>query len=223
MGSETGTSGPGAALREPRELNPAAAGIRRLECHAMRAWNLGCITLISAGFAIYRWHAHGRFEFWVTAIPTLLILATIAMAAVAVASLPVLFTPGVRLALAPGTVFPGEEFSLEWTAQGRTGRLTRLRILLECREETGGGNDHVHLQTVPRVLSSIVLVDTARRDEIAAGRISAAVPPDALPSLNTGPRQIVWVIRVEGEVVGRPGIRDEYPFPVFPARKEAHP
>lgn len=128
----------------------------------------------------------------------------------------VLFNPRLELTLSRGVLRPGEPALLQWRFAGRAGRVTRLKIVLEGREEATyrRGTDTV---TDREVFATIPIVDTDQSMMIAQGSGNVRLPDDAMPSFSAGRNKIVWSLKAACEIPGWPDSDDEYDIVVAPA------
>lgn len=128
----------------------------------------------------------------------------------------VLFNPRLALTLSRGTLVPGESALLQWKLGGRAGRVTRLKIVLEGREEATyrrGTSTH----TDREVFATISIVDTDQPMMIPQGSARVHVPDDAMPSFSADRNKVVWQLKATCEIPGWPDSDDEYEIVVAPA------
>ncbi len=130
-----------------------------------------------------------------------------------------LANPRPRLTVTPGRPHLGDSLRLEWRFTGRAGRLQRLRIVLEGREEATyrRGTDTV---TDREVFTTVDLVATGNQWEIPRGSADLVVPSESMHSFDGGSNKIVWEIKVEGEIARWPDVDQNFPITVRPMRIE---
>jgi hypothetical protein len=128
----------------------------------------------------------------------------------------VLFNPRLELTLSRGALVPGEAALLQWKIEGRATRVTRLKIILEGREEATyrRGTDTV---TDREVFATISIIDTDQPMQIAQGSGRVHVPDDTMPSFSADRNKIVWTLKAACEIPGWPDSDDEYEIVVAPA------
>jgi len=128
----------------------------------------------------------------------------------------VLFNPRLELTLSRGALVPGEPALLQWEIEGKAERVTRLKIVLEGREEATyrRGTDTV---TDREVFATIPIVDTDQSMQIAQGSARVHVPDDTMPSFAADRNKIVWTLKAACEIPGWPDSDDEYEIVVAPA------
>jgi hypothetical protein len=130
-----------------------------------------------------------------------------------------LANPRPRLTLLPGRPRLGDRLRLEWTFSGRAGRLGHLRIFLEGREEATyrrGTDTH----TDREVFATYDLVDTANDWEIPRGTTEIDFPAETMHSFAAASNNIVWEIKVEGEIARWPDVNQNFPITISPLRIE---
>ena len=126
-----------------------------------------------------------------------------------------LFNPRPRLTLSTGAPRLGEAATLEWGFHGAAGRIRRLRITVEGREEatvTSGKST----STVKETFATLPLVDTIEPHQIAAGTIPLIVPADTMHSFAADYHQVVWTLKLAGEIRRWPDVAEEIPLEVRP-------
>ena len=126
-----------------------------------------------------------------------------------------LFNPRPRLVLTPGRLVLGRPADLAWSFRGAAGRIQRLEITLEGREEADytRGTDRV---TAKETFATIPLVDTALRSSIPAGSTRIEVPADTMHSFSAPDNRIVWTLKLKGTIRMWPDVGEELPVVVAP-------
>lgn len=131
-----------------------------------------------------------------------------------------ILNPRPRLTLSTGALPPGGRLDLQWEMIGSTRRLQRFKILLEGREEATyrrGTDTH----TDKSVFATVTLADVRDPGGFATGTAKALVPLGAMHSFAAKNNQIVWRLRVKGEIARWPDIDDEFPFTVLAGKPDA--
>jgi hypothetical protein len=128
----------------------------------------------------------------------------------------VLFNPRLELTLSRGALAPGENASLQWRIEGKAERVTRLKIVLEGREEATyrRGTD---TYTDKEVFATILIIDTTQSIQIAQGSARVDVPADTMPSFKADRNKVLWTLKAACEIPGWPDSDDEYEIVVAPA------
>lgn len=128
----------------------------------------------------------------------------------------VLFNPRPVLTLSPGVLAPGETAYLQWRFAGASGRVRRLRILFEGREEARyrrGTNTYTDRET----FASVTVLDSTQPFEIANGSTGFSVPMGTLPSFAAEHNKVLWSLKVECEIPAWPDTEEEYEVVVRPS------
>ncbi len=126
-----------------------------------------------------------------------------------------LFNPRPRVVLTPGRLTLGGSADLSWSFIGATGRISRLEIELEGREEADytRGTDRV---TAKEVFATIPLVDVALRSSIASGSTRIEVPAGTMHSFDADDNRIVWVLKLKGTIRRWPDVNEQLPVVIAP-------
>jgi len=130
-----------------------------------------------------------------------------------------LANPRPRLTLTPGRPRLGDGLRLEWGFTGRAGRLGHLRIIIEGREEATyqrGTNTY----TDSEVFATFDLVDTANDWEIPRGAAELVIPAETMHSFEAAFNEIIWEIKVEGEIERWPDVAQNFPIRIRAMRIE---
>jgi len=204
---------------EPRELRPSTSPLAKLGIFIVfaLAFNGVVVLLISQIIHAYE-HHHMEWGLALFCIP--FALAGIGFFIAVISCFLALFNPRIHLTVTPGAVPLGEKLAVEWIIRGRADKLTRLRFVLEGREEATYQNGK-NTSTARNVFHRTELVTTTDRAEFASGHATITIPRNTMHSLDTGSNRITWVICAEGEIPRWPDIKDDYPLVVLPMRKEA--
>ena len=110
---------------------------------------------------------------------------------------------------------PGVPVALSWRFHGAAGRVQRLTLHLEGREEATyrRGTDTT---TDKRVFARHLLLDTTDSTQIAAGETLLALPADTMHSFAAARNKVVWSLKLHGDVPRYPDIDDEVAIVVYP-------
>ena len=126
-----------------------------------------------------------------------------------------LFNPRIRLAASTGHVPLGGELPFTWSISGRAGMLRKVRIVLEGREEATyrRGTNNV---TDTKVFAEIPVFESIEREIVSQGGGRIVVPADSMHTFEAGSNNVLWRLRVRGEIPRWPDVDDEYPVTVLP-------
>jgi hypothetical protein len=129
------------------------------------------------------------------------------------------FNPRPQVALDRRTLRLGGAVHIRWRFTGRSGRIQRLKIALEGREEATyqrGTDSHTDRETFTR----ITIADTTTQHEIRQGNRDIWIPEDTMHSFAANHNKIVWMLKVNGEVPRWPDVDNEYELHVQPIAPE---
>lgn len=127
-----------------------------------------------------------------------------------------LFAPGVKLRLSAAAVPLGGSAELEWEITGHASRIRKLRIWLEGREEATYRRGTT-TSTDKSTFATLELASASLWSEIRHGRVRCTVPADTMHSFKSDNNQIVWTLRVHGDIAFYPDVNDEFAITVLPA------
>lgn len=120
-----------------------------------------------------------------------------------------LANPRCRLEVTPALLRPGAMPEVVWTLTGAAGRVERLRIVLEGREEAvyrRGTSNCTDRHTFAR----IPVADVSSGLEIVQGSARFRVPEGVPPSFQATHNKIIWTFRVHGEIARWPDVIEEF-------------
>lgn len=135
-----------------------------------------------------------------------------------------IFNPRPTVAFSSGAARLGESIEIAWRFTGRYDRISRLRILLEGKEEA----TYVRGTTTTtdrETFLTLTLIDVNRTSDIRFGKATLQVPLDTSPTFSSANNKIRWVVRVIGQIRRWPDVNDEFDLHVLPmpaaSQKEA--
>jgi hypothetical protein len=168
--------------------------------------------------ALKAWLKGGGFmERWF--LPIFLIpfvLIGLALIGAVVHALLGLFNPRPVLKISSRAIPLGGSFGLDWTVSRGLGRLERLIIELEGREQATYQSGK-HTRTDKHVFHTVPIVDSTQRQEIQQGHALVQIPAAAMHSFRAPHNAIVWVLRLRGTIRLWPDVEAEYELEVLPA------
>jgi len=126
-----------------------------------------------------------------------------------------LWNPRPQLTLGRGTLRVGDRVDVEWRFTGRPGRIRRLRLTFEGREEATYQNRR-STSTAREVFHTIEILDTTEPSTIPAGTARLTIPAYAMHSFSAANNRIVWSLKVAGEIRHWPDVDDEFEIAVLP-------
>jgi hypothetical protein len=128
-----------------------------------------------------------------------------------------LFNPRPNLTVSNSTVALGEELLVNWSMEGRIGKLTRFSITVEG-SETATYTRGTRTDSSTSVFATIPLANQIPPGITATGGAKARIPADTMHSFNASRNKVLWVVRVRGEMANWPDIHDDFPLTVTPRR-----
>lgn len=157
---------------------------------------------------------------WFTALfMTPFALVGIALIAGAVYFFLALFNPKPDLTLEPGQVPLGETAILGWFLRGNASRIARLTITL-CGEEKVTYRRGTKRLTKTQGFKRMVLVETDVPGEMQRGEVKFDMPEFTAPSFDSPHNNIVWSMKVHGDIRRWPDVNETFVFPVLPLPRE---
>jgi hypothetical protein len=125
-----------------------------------------------------------------------------------------LFNPRAELTLSAPPA-PGMPVAVSWRFLGAASRIARLTLTVEGREEATyrRGTDST---TEKRTFARLALLDTTDAGQIAGGETLLALPADTMHSFAAPHNQVVWSLKLHGEIANWPDIDDEVTLMVHP-------
>jgi hypothetical protein len=126
-----------------------------------------------------------------------------------------LFNPRIRVTAQSTTVALGGELHLSWKVSGRTGTLSKLRLVFEGREEATYKRG-TSTSTDTQVFAEICAFESADREFLVQGSARIVVPANLMHTFEAGRNKVLWRLKVQGEIPRWPDVADEYPITVLP-------
>ena len=158
----------------------------------------------------------GDIEWFTTLILIPFVLVGMVLIALFFYQVLAVFNPRPRLTLAGGHLTPGSDSTLSWNFGGRSGRLQKLTIELEGREEVRYRRG-TKTYSDEHVFFSEQLVSEGRFGTIHRGSVSIEIPERTMPSFKASNNEIEWRLKVRGEVPFWPDVADDFPVTVHPS------
>ncbi len=121
----------------------------------------------------------------------------------------------------------GEAVPFEWRFEGRTERLTGLRITLEGNERATKREEKVEdgrrsrtVLTEEKCFAEFEVVAVDDPASVAGGAGEIRVPGETVPSLRTRNAEIAWRLKVTAPTRKKPHVEDEFEVVVVPGDHE---
>ncbi|HXU30526.1 MAG TPA: DUF3592 domain-containing protein [Thermoanaerobaculia bacterium] len=133
-----------------------------------------------------------------------------------------LFNPRPRLILDRSRLRPGEAARLSWSFSGAAGRIRKLKITIEGREEATyrrGTSTHTDRST----FATLVLVESDLRGTFASGEIEVMISSGSMHSFSASHNKILWKLMIAGEIARWPDVGEEFDLVVLPELPRRNP
>jgi len=205
---------PAAPVAGALELESASTPIGKFLGALILAVLWNGITSVFVGMAISSW-SKKKPEIFLTIFITPFVLVGIGMIAFVFHSLLNLLNPRIRLSVSSGSVPLGGKLDARWRFTGRSNRIKHLKITLEGTEKAKytRGTD---TREDTHVFASIPVVDTTDARQIAEGQAQFTVPADSMHTFWALHNQVIWTLKVRGDVPRFPDVSDEFPITILP-------
>ena len=105
-----------------------------------------------------------------------------------------------------------------WQTEGRVSRIRRFVVSIVGTEKTTYTRGTTTYTDTEDFLT-IVVASTEDPDQMRFGTATVTIPPDTMHSFKANNNEIVWTIRVKGEISMWPDIDEEFPFRVRPRKR----
>lgn len=199
---------------QPRILKPKLSPVGKLVTVTFLALFWNGIVSIFVFMAYNEWRS-GQPDGCLTLFLVPFVLVGLALIWGVFQQFLVLFNPRLELTLSPGVLVPGRSAILQWTIHGRSGRVQKLRVVLEGAEHATyrQGTD---TKTATEVFATILVAETDQQMLIAQGTARIEVPEGSMPSFTADRNRIVWTLKTLCEIPGWPDSNEEYEIVVAP-------
>ena len=130
-----------------------------------------------------------------------------------------LFNPRPTVEITPGDIRPGTSVALRWRLGGRTDRIGKLTLSLQCLRvttETSGSGKNRSTRTIKTPIFEDELLSTDHQNEIAQGTLQFRIPEEKSCSIPGNDGGIQWQLVFHGDIPRWPDLKQELPFIVYP-------
>jgi hypothetical protein len=126
------------------------------------------------------------------------------------------FDPYPELRISPGAAPLGASFDVEWSFRGAKGRLQKLAMTLEGREEVMAENK-TGKQAQPQKLTEPFYIAALQMPEQKGhGHVHVKLPGGMMPTMEAEKTKIIWLLRFESHIKWGPKLKYEFPVRVLP-------
>jgi hypothetical protein len=198
----------------PVELESASTPIGRFLGGTFLALFWNGITGVFVGMAVNSW-GKKKPEIFLSIFMIPFVLVGIGLIAFVFHSLLNLLNPRIRLTVGSQSIPLGGKLDVRWGFRGRSSRIRHLRIYLEGSEKaryTRGTDTRVDT----RVFARLPVKDTMDSRQIAEGQAQLLIPKDSMHTFTAAHNEIIWSLKVHGDVPRFPDVSDEFPIAILP-------
>jgi len=172
--------------------------------------------------SVFLWQAVGSWrrgdpDWFLTVFLTPFVLVGLVLVGAVGYTVLAAFNPRPTLTVSDAAPRLGDRLHVSWRLRGAVGRLRRLRITLEGREEVTyrRGTD---TRTERRTFARGLVLDTTHPLQMRQGSASVEIPADLVPSFEATSNAVAWLLTLEGDIPRWPDVGDEFPIVVRPRR-----
>lgn len=163
---------------------------------------------------VQSWARH-RPEWFLTIFMIPFVLVGLGLICAVVYQFLALFNPRVRIQLNTAVPQLGERIDVQWELRGQTGRIRKLRVYLEGREEVTYSRG-TSTYTDRSVFATYELASVEASGNMDLGQAQVRIPQDTMHTLNSSHNKIIWAIHVHGDIPFWPDVKEEFPVAVAP-------
>lgn len=129
------------------------------------------------------------------------------------------FNPRPVVEITPGNIRPGASVAMRWRTGGRSDRIGKLTITLQCLRITtethrSGGKTRTTMIKTPVFDEELLATDS--QNEIAQGTLQFQIPEEMSSSIPGNDGGILWQLVFHGDIHRWPDLKQELPFIVYP-------
>ena len=132
-----------------------------------------------------------------------------------------IFNPRPVVEITPGDIRPGTSVALRWRINGRSDRIGKLTLSLQCLRvttETSGHGKNRSTRTIKTPIFDNELLTTDRQNEITQGTLQFLIPEEKSCSIPGNDGGIQWQLVFHGDISRWPDLKQELPFIVYPEK-----
>lgn len=203
-------SGPGGSTI----LTPSSSPMAKLVGAIFVAVFWNGITGIFVGIAVKSWRSQ-QPEIFLSLILIPFVLVGIALLGFVGMTFLNLFNPRIALAVNSQSIPLGGTLDVRWNFRGAVSRIRHLRIFLEGREEATYRRG-TRTSTDREVFARLPIIETAEPLRIRDGSAQLVIPDRLMHTWDGGSNEIVWELKVAGEIPRYPDVSEDFHFTVLP-------
>jgi len=196
----------------PRKLRPAVSRRGRFLLMLVAAffWN-GIVS-------IFVWIAVQEGEWWLWLFLTPFILVGLGLIAAALHQFLNLWNPVVEIGVSNAAVPLGGQVDVAWQTEGNVARIRRFVVSIVGTEKatyTRGTSTYTDTED----FLTIEVANTEDPEQMRFGTGTVTIPTDTMHSFQANHNEILWTIRVKGDIPKWPDIDEKFPFRVRPRKR----
>lgn len=175
-------------------------------------WN-GFISIFV--YLIARDWSQGKHMWFAAIFISIFVLIGLLLIIAVISSFLALFNPRIRLTAASDAVPLGGKLDLRWRFDGSVGRIRRLWIELEGREEARYRRGTT-TSTDKHVFARIPVMDTEDVHMIHEGHATPQIPATLMHTFTADNNKIIWTLKLKGEIPKYPDVDEEFAITILP-------
>ncbi|GIW97163.1 MAG: hypothetical protein KatS3mg111_0496 [Pirellulaceae bacterium] len=196
----------------PRKLRPAST-----------RWGRFLLLLVAALFwngivSVFLWVGMNEEAWWLYLFLTPFVLVGLGLIVGVGHQFLSLWNPIVEIGISNAAVPLGSQVDVAWQTEGNVARIRRLVVSIVGTEKatyTRGTSTY----TDTEVFLTIEVANTEAPEQMRFGTATVTIPIDTMHSFQANNNEIVWTIRVKGDIARWPDINEEFPFRVRPRKR----
>ncbi len=162
---------------------------------------------------------HGHPSWFQAVFLTPFVLVGLVFVGLVIHSLLALANPRTTLTLLTVPVRLGAPLRIAWRTQGRVSRLRRMSIVLEGIERATyrrGTKTHTDTST----FRTLTLAQPEVASQMRTGEAEVEIPEDTMHTFRGQSNQILWKLKIQGEIPRWPDVADEWEIEILPLPTE---
>ncbi len=203
----------------PVELQASASPVGKLLGMMVVAvfWN-GIVSVFV--WDLWKGFQRGRPEWFLLIFLIPFVLIGLGLIAAVIHAFLNLFNPRISLTVSSSAVPLGGNLEVHWSFRGNVGRLRDLRIILEGAERATYRRG-TNTSTDEHIFAKIPLTEITDRDAIKSGSARITIPHELMHSFKASNNEIVWRLKVNGNIPRFPDVSEEFALTVLPHASSA--
>ncbi|MGE4285518.1 MAG: DUF3592 domain-containing protein [Phycisphaerae bacterium] len=182
-------------------------------------WNGFAGVLVSNSISNMK-HGGGAFAWGSMLFIIPFVLVGLLLLVIAISSFLQLFNPCITLILSSGEAKLGEGIVIKWKMnKGKVERIRKLKLTLQGVERVSYRSGK-NRNTAKFKFFDMDFFSTDNKHEIMSGETVLLLPDNTMHSLDLGDKQIIWTVKLNGDIAKWPDVNEEYKIRVLPAGGE---